>query len=158
MECPRVGYEELKRACLDDLESKGFRTSQQAVYEDQADKCIQMFETQIVRHTTMIVGPTGGGKSLILETLKNARLVADGITVRSCVLNAKAQPLNELYGLMDPVTRDWADGILSKLFRELNEPLPPGKENEVRQIIYDGDVDALWVENMNSVMDDNRRV
>ena len=26
------------------------------------------------------------------------------------VLNPKAQPLNELYGEMDPVTRDWTDG------------------------------------------------
>ena len=48
------------------------------------------------------------------------------------------------------------DGILSKLFRELNERLPLGKENEMRWIVFDGDVDALWVENMNSVMDDNR--
>jgi hypothetical protein len=36
----------------------------------------------------------------------------------------KSQPLNELYGVMDPVTCDWTDGILSKLFRELNEPVP----------------------------------
>lgn len=115
-----------------------------------------MYETQMVRHTTMIVGPTGGGKTLILETLKNARLAADGTMVKMFVLNAKKQPLNELYGIMDPVTRDWTDGILSKLFRELNAPLPPGKDNEVRLIVFDGDVDAVWVENMNSVMDDNK--
>ena len=49
-------------------------------------------------------------------------------------------------------------GVLSRLFRELNEPLPKAKEGkEMRWIIYDGDVDAVWVENMNSVMDDNRR-
>jgi dynein heavy chain len=160
-----------------------------------------MYETQLVRHTTMIVGPTGGGKSLVLETLKNARLTAENIVVKMYVLNPKAQPLNELYGEMDPVTRDWTDGILSKLFRELNDRLPGtfmliiiifaiyrsflsclsmyienrfynipqcimfkqtsslslvGKENEIRWIVFDGDVDALWVENMNSVMDDNR--
>lgn len=115
-----------------------------------------MYETQMVRHTTMIVGPTGGGKTLILETLKNARLPADGTVVKMFVLNAKKQPLNELYGIMDPVTRDWTDGILSKLFRDLNAPLPSGKENEVRLIVFDGDVDAVWVENMNSVMDDNK--
>lgn len=73
-------------------------------------------------------------------------------------LNPKAQPLHELYGIMDPITRDWTDGVLSKLFREVNEPLPPSKDgkSEMRWIIYDGDVDALWVENMNSVMDDNK--
>jgi dynein heavy chain len=104
----------------------------------------------------MIVGPTGGGKSVILETLKNARLASENVVVKMNVLNPKAQPLKELYGEMDPVTRDWTDGILSKLFREMNAPLPSGKENEVRWIIFDGDVDALWVENMNSVMDDNK--
>lgn len=156
MDCPRVGYEELKQAIMHDLETKGYRCSNETVFADQTDKVIQMYETQLVRHTTMIVGPTGGGKSLVLETLKNARLVSENVVVKMSVLNPKAQPLNELYGEMDPVSRDWTDGILSKLFRELNEPLPPGKENEMRWIVYDGDVDALWVENMNSVMDDNR--
>ena len=156
MDCPRVGYEELKAAAMTDLESRGFRCSNETVFGDLADKVIQMYETQLVRHTTMIVGPTGGGKSLVLETLKNARLVSENVVVKMSVLNPKAQPLDELYGHMDPVTRDWTDGILSKLFRELNDVLPPGKENEMRWIIYDGDVDALWVENMNSVMDDNR--
>ena len=66
-----------------------------------------MYETQLVRHTTMIVGPTGGGKTLVLETLKNSRLIAENIVVKMFVLNPKAQPLNELYGEMDPVTRDW---------------------------------------------------
>jgi dynein heavy chain len=156
MECARVGYEELKLAAMQDLESKGYRCTNEVVFNDQVDKCIQMYETQLVRHTTMIVGPTGGGKSLVLRTLKNAQLAADNVVVRMFVLNPKAQPLNELYGEMDPVTRDWTDGILSKLFRELNDVLPPGKENEARWIVYDGDVDALWVENMNSVMDDNK--
>jgi dynein heavy chain len=156
LDCPRVGYENLKQAAMEDLEARGYKCSEERVFMDIADKVIQMFETQLVRHTTMIVGPTGGGKSLVLETLKNSRLVAMQTTVKMYMVNPKAQPLKELYGEMDPVTRDWTDGILSKLFRECNEPLAPGKENEVRWIIYDGDVDALWVENMNSVMDDNR--
>ena len=67
-------------------------------------------------------------------------------------LNPKAQTVNELYGTMDPVTRDWTDGIYSKLFRSTNEPLPLGRENEMRWIVFDGDVDAVWVESMNSVM------
>ncbi|CAM9109021.1 unnamed protein product [Choristocarpus tenellus] len=156
MDCPRVGYEDLKLEVAKELEAGGYRCHDDLVFNDQVDKCIQMYETQIVRHTTMIVGPTGGGKSLILETLKNARLPAEGVIVKMYVLNAKKQPLNELYGVMDPVTRDWTDGILSKLFRELNEPLPSGRENELRLIVFDGDVDAVWVENMNSVMDDNK--
>jgi len=59
--------------------------------------------------------------------------------------------IKELYGELDPETRDWTDGLLSNIFRELNRPLPPDKD-ECRYIVFDGDVDALWVENMNSVM------
>ena len=65
------------------------------------------------RHTTMIVGPTGGGKTVVLDTLKAARLKAEGVVVKYYVINPKAQPLNELYGVMDPVTRDWTDGAIS---------------------------------------------
>lgn len=156
LDCPRVGYEDLNREIARDLEQNGYKCSDEKVNAFQVDKCVQMFETQIVRHTTMIVGPTGGGKSLVLKTLANARLHADGTSIKSWIINPKAQTINELYGVMDPVTRDWTDGVLSRIFRELNQPLPPGKENEMRWIIYDGDVDAVWVENMNSVMDDNR--
>ena len=75
-----------------------------------------MYETQLVRHTTMIVGPTGGGKTLVLETLKNSRLIAENIVVKMFVLNPKAQPLNELYGEMDPVTRDWTGDFHTILY------------------------------------------
>jgi len=157
LEAPRVGFEELKLEVAKQLTQNGFKCSDQAVHQEQIDKVIQMYETMIVRHTTMIVGPTGGGKTLVLDTLKAARLKAEGVTVKYCVINPKAQPTDELYGIMDPVTRDWTDGVLSRLFRELNGPLPKAREGkEMRWIIYDGDVDAVWVENMNSVMDDNR--
>lgn len=59
----------------------------------------------------------------------------------------------DLYGILDPVTRDWTDGLLSNIFRDINKPTD---KNERKYIVYDGDVDALWVENMNSVMDDNK--
>lgn len=61
----------------------------------------------------------------------------------------------ELYGVLDPETRDWTDGLLSSIFREVNKPLDTDS-NELRYILFDGDVDALWIENMNSVMDDNK--
>lgn len=61
----------------------------------------------------------------------------------------------ELYGFFDLVTRDWTDGLLSNIFREINKPIPENKPAR-KYILFDGDVDALWIENMNSVMDDNK--
>ena len=76
-----------------------------------------------------------------------------GLQTKLYTINPKDRSVIELYGILDPITRDWTDGLLSNIFREINKPTD---KNERKYIVYDGDVDALWVENMNSVMDDNR--
>ncbi len=156
MDCSRIGHEELKLEVEKELESRGCCYTKDGIFGNQVDKCIQLYETQLVRHATMIVGPTGGGKSLILDVLRAARLPAEGITVKHHFLNPKMQSISDLHGTLDPVTRDWTDGVFSKMFRSLNEPLPTGHDKEFHCIVFDGDVDALWIENMNSVMDDNK--
>ena len=38
----------------------------------------------------------------------------------------------ELYGYLDPDTRDWVDGLFSNIFREMNRPT----EKEVRKFFF----------------------
>jgi dynein heavy chain len=35
-------------------------------------KCTQLYETVVVRHGLMLVGPTGGGKTNIMNTLQTS--------------------------------------------------------------------------------------
>ena len=130
--------------------------SNEPVFDDQVNKIMQFFETIGTRHTTMVVGPTGAGKSVIINTLANALKEETDIPTVIATINPKSITLTELYGILDPDSRDWTDGLLSKTFKAMNRPLGPDVKNTRNWIIYDGDVDAIWVENMNSVMDDNR--
>ena len=100
----------------------------------------------------MVVGPTGSGKSAVIDILKRV----ESTTIY--YINPKAITVNELYGTMEMSTREWKDGLLSKVFRIANEKPQGVSANDVYQrwILFDGDVDAVWVENMNSVMDDNK--
>lgn len=45
-----------------------------------------------------------------------------GILTKLYILNPKAVSVIELYGILDPTTRDWTDGVLSNIFREINKP------------------------------------
>ncbi|EDO35852.1 predicted protein [Nematostella vectensis] len=147
LDCPRVRYPNFNDAVESSLTDNKY-----ILLPHQADKVVQMYETMLTRHTTMIVGPTGGGKTVVINTLAMAQTRL-GMHTKLYVMNAKACTVIELYGTLDPVTRDWTDGLLSNIFREINKPTD---KNERKYIVFDGDVDALWVENMNSVMDDNK--
>ncbi|CDI85908.1 hypothetical protein EPH_0064790 [Eimeria praecox] len=153
--CERVALPKLKEAVEQELESKGLKCRSKREFDNQVDKVVQLYETMETRHSTMVVGTTGGGKTVIIETLAAAHKAAFDEVVKVLPINPKAQGTDELYGVLDPVSRDWTDGLLSKIFRDANQPLPPGRK-EKRFILFDGDVDAVWVESMNSVMDDNK--
>ncbi|XP_037633762.1 dynein heavy chain 10, axonemal [Sebastes umbrosus] len=147
LDCPRVRYPNFNDAVEDSLQENKY-----VMLSNQVDKVVQMYETMMTRHTTMVVGPTGGGKSVVISTLCQAQTKM-GFQTKMYPLNPKAMSVIELYGVLDPDTRDWTDGILSNIFRDINKPT---EKKERRYILFDGDVDALWVENMNSVMDDNK--
>ncbi|KAI5945034.1 Dynein heavy chain 10, axonemal [Manis javanica] len=147
LDCPRVRYPDFNDAVEQVLEESGYM-----VLPVQVDKVVQMFETMLTRHTTMVVGPTGGGKSVVINALCQAQTKL-GVMTKLYILNPKAVSVIELYGILDPTTRDWSDGVLSNIFREINKPTD---KKERKYILFDGDLDALWVENMNSVMDDNK--
>ncbi|XP_055533348.1 dynein axonemal heavy chain 10 [Wyeomyia smithii] len=144
---PRVGYPEFTAEVRNVLESDGY-----IILQNQVDKVIQLYETMMTRHSTMIVGPTSGGKTVVINTLIKAQTNM-GLPTKCTVLNPKACSVVELYGYLDPNTRDWIDGLFSNIYREMNRP---AERDERRYVCFDGDVDALWIENMNSVMDDNK--
>nr|VZI42327.1 unnamed protein product [Spirometra erinaceieuropaei] len=147
LQCPRVGYPEFTQAVKGYLERENY-----VVLPHQVDKVVQLYETMQTRHTTMVVGPTSGGKTVVIQCLCKAQ-ESLGTPTKLFTMNPKDRSVVELYGVLDPNTRDWTDGLLSKIFRDINK-IPDRKER--MYILFDGDVDALWAENMNSVMDDNR--
>ncbi len=67
-------------------------------------------------------------------------------------LNPKSITTNELYGYVMMATREWKDGLLSKTMRQLGQI----EDTKPKWILLDGDLDANWIESMNSVMDDNK--
>lgn len=68
LKCDRVTYPSFDKAVRESIAAM-----HNVVDEVQVDKVVQLYETMMTRHSTMVVGPTGGGKSTVINTLVQAQ-------------------------------------------------------------------------------------
>eukprot|EP00020_Sapocribrum_chincoteaguense_P005233 CAMPEP_0170750326 /NCGR_PEP_ID=MMETSP0437-20130122/10871_1 /TAXON_ID=0 /ORGANISM="Sexangularia sp." /LENGTH=153 /DNA_ID=CAMNT_0011089313 /DNA_START=1 /DNA_END=459 /DNA_ORIENTATION=+ len=81
----------------------------------------------------------------------------DGTTSVTRVFDPKAVRKDELFGVLDATTREWTDGLFTAALRAIIDRAADEDTTPVRHwLIFDGDVDPVWVESMNSLLDDNR--
>jgi dynein heavy chain len=124
-------------------------------------KCIELYEMTVLRHGQMAVGPTMGGKSAAIRVLqatmtrlRNEFQEERFSEVWTYYLNPKSVTMSQLYGGFDEATDEWKDGLIGELFRIAASDKQPIK----KWIIFDGPVDALWIESMNTVLDENKKL
>ena len=60
--------------------------------------------------------------------------------------------MEELYGNFNQNTGEWSDGLVAFLVREAVSDTSESK----MWVVFDGPVHAIWIENMNTVLDDNK--
>ena len=130
------------------------------VVDDWIVKIIQIFDCKVARHGNMIVGKTGAGKTAAWKVLKAAmaQLCEDGKgegefqKVEVYTINPLALSNDEIYGCFDPGTHEWTDGILARVMRNICKDESPAQ----KWTLFDGPVDTLWIESMNTLLDDNK--
>ena len=119
------------------------------------EKMLQLYEVQKLRHGVMMVGPSGVGKSAAWSVLLDAMGRCDNIKSDTYIVDAKAAGKEALYGILDNTTMEWKDGIFTRQLRAVINS-ERGESERRHWIIFDGDVDPEWAENLNSVLDDNK--
>ncbi|XP_015279206.1 PREDICTED: dynein heavy chain 6, axonemal [Gekko japonicus] len=152
---PEHDYGVLQSTIIDVMLSKGLQPESTLVH-----KVIQLYETMLVRHGVMLVGPTGGGKTTVYQILADTlgALHAAGEEkpfyqpVKTFILNPKSITMGELYGEVNNLTLEWKDGLMALSVRAA----VVDTSEDHKWIVSDGPVDALWIENLNTVLDDNK--
>jgi ubiquitin len=103
------------------------------------------------RWSIFVIGLAGAGQSELIKTLQRTNIL-NGQKHTMNFLNPKSVTRNELSGYINQATREWKDGLISQIFRDLANCTTIPHE----YIIIDGDVDPEWIKSMNTVIDDNK--
>lgn len=139
-------YEEFQKAITQICEKEGYTN-----HPDWNLKIIQIYEQYRVRHGVCVMGPSGGGKSSALKLLSESlNIIERKVKVKK--MNPKAITASQMFGILDPATNDWTDGIFTALWRMA----ATRADQENSWILLDGPVDTLWIENLNTVLDDTK--
>lgn len=103
-----------------------------------------MYSTLKVRHGVICVGRAYSGKSSVISHLHRSLIRVPSLHR----VNPKAILPSQLFGRLDPETHIWTEGVVPIIMREVGS----------KWVLFDGPVDTLWVENMNTLLDDNRKL
>ena len=144
---PKADYPHLEAALKVSVDAKKL-----VYHPDWVGKVLQLYDTTLVRHGIMLVGPSGGGKTQIFKNLQDSLTTITGTNHRDVRLNPKAIRAQEMYGEMDPLSGEWTTGVFAAMWAKYNNRANPYNT----WIIADGPVDAIWIEDLNTVLDDNK--
>ncbi|PLB47277.1 hypothetical protein P170DRAFT_466574 [Aspergillus steynii IBT 23096] len=145
-----ANYEQLTAAIREIAQEQHYVDSEMWI-----TKALQLFQIQTIHHGVMMVGKSGAGKSAAWKILLQALQRIEGVEGVSHIIDSKVMSKEALYGSLDSTTREWTDGLFTGILRKIVDNLR-GEDTKRHWIVFDGDVDPEWVENLNSVLDDNK--
>jgi dynein heavy chain len=139
-----------EKTCIDVVKRRGLQSDPGFIV-----KVTSLLDILMVRHCCFIIGPTGCSKTECWKSLLDAlrEIGQEGLWEQ---VNPKSITSDELYGIMTK-TKEWKDGAIAVIMRNMSKEMNGYKPSHVHKwVILDGDIDATWIESMNTVMDDNK--
>jgi dynein heavy chain len=151
IDAPTLVDEDLRTMCAEIAKSKNLQPEKEFVL-----KCIQFDDILQVRHSCFLIGVPGTAKSSVWKNLCDTLNHRKFDTVWD-IVDPKAVSSDELYGCMNTKTKEWKDGVLAVMMRDMNKSQGKYKTtHKYKWVVLDGDVDPEWIESLNTVMDDNK--
>jgi dynein heavy chain len=121
-------------------------------------KIMQMNDLKNTRGSFMVIGDASSGKSTAISALakalnEKAKESTGGqhASVRIQKFFVKVFTVSELFGFSDAAAV-WQDGLLSRCIRSVSTDVQPDE----KWIVLDGTNDAVWMETLNSVLDNSK--